>query len=245
LLGLRGQSSLSPVFGVSFTELLLVAVVALIIVGPARLPGMLNTLGKWSTKLRRMLFDVRAQSGIDDILREEGLLGGLRELRQLRQTVKSEIATLGRVVAQGPPGVSGGAINSSAQIAGGVAPVAGSLTAAAIGDSGSLVRPPEPEVDPYSSVPFDRSREYPTEGCDAAGALPDDLWDVRQSPAPSATPEPDPAASDAAPHLGSATAEVVTESDAASGEPAASPSASAGLDLTPPPALPGDPSPHR
>lgn len=229
-------------FGVSFTELLLVAVVALIIVGPARLPGMLNTLGKWSTKLRRMLFDVRAQSGIDDILREEGLLGGLRELRQLRQTVKSEIATLGRVVAQGPPGVSGGAVNSSAQTAGGAAPVAGAFTSA--GDSGSLVRPPEPEVDPYSSVPFDRSREYPTEGCDAAGALPDDLWDVPQSPAPSVTSEPDPAASDVAPHLGSATAEV-TESDAASGEPAASPSGSAGLDLTPPPALPGDPSPHR
>jgi sec-independent protein translocase protein TatB len=222
---------------------MLVAVVALIIVGPARLPGMLNTLGKWSTKLRRMLFDVRAQSGIDDILREEGLLGGLRELRQLRQTVKSEIATLGRVVAQGPQGAPGGAVNSSAQI-GGATPAAGALTAAgAIGDSGSLVRPPEPVVDPYSSVPFDRSREYPTEGCDAAGALPDDLWDVPQSPAPSATSIPDPAASDVAPHVGSETAEV-TENDAAS-EPAANPSGSVGLDLTPPPAPPGDPSPHR
>jgi len=72
---------------------MLVAVVALVIVGPARLPGMLNTVGKWSVKLRRMIFDMRAQSGIDEILREEGLIGGLQELRQLRQSVRTEIAS--------------------------------------------------------------------------------------------------------------------------------------------------------
>jgi sec-independent protein translocase protein TatB len=145
------------VFGVSFPELMLIGAVALIIVGPQRLPGMLGTLGKWSNKLRRMLFDVRQQSGIDDILRAEGISGGLKEIRDLRNAVRGNVAGLLTTGAVAPrPGVQ--------------PTLSQTRTAPPVVDTVSTI------TDPYADVPYDRTREYPDEGCDAYGAIPDDLW---------------------------------------------------------------------
>jgi sec-independent protein translocase protein TatB len=71
------------VLGVSFSEIVLIAVVALIVVGPRRLPEILGTLGKWLARLRHMTTEVRRQTGIDEILREEGISGGISELRSI------------------------------------------------------------------------------------------------------------------------------------------------------------------
>lgn len=70
-------------FGISFTEILLIAVVAIIVVGPKKLPQMLGTLGNWIGQLRRMGTEMRRQTGLDELLRDEGLDGGLSELRGL------------------------------------------------------------------------------------------------------------------------------------------------------------------
>lgn len=70
-------------FGISFTELVLILVVALVVLGPQRLPGMLRTVGMWIHKVRQMTTEVREQTGIDDLLRQEGFSGGLSELRSL------------------------------------------------------------------------------------------------------------------------------------------------------------------
>lgn len=69
------------VFGFSFSEVVLIAVVALVAVGPQRLPGMLRNFGTWMRKIRKMTTEVRQQTGIDEMLRAEGLHGGLNELR--------------------------------------------------------------------------------------------------------------------------------------------------------------------
>ena len=61
-------------FGVSFTELGLILLVILIVVGPHKLPSMMRTLGQWLGRFRRMTTEMRAQSGIDDVLRQEGPL---------------------------------------------------------------------------------------------------------------------------------------------------------------------------
>jgi sec-independent protein translocase protein TatB len=71
------------VFGVSFTELAVIVLVTLVVVGPHKLPGMLRTAGEWARKVRRLTTEVRAQTGIDDILRAEGIDGGLNELRSM------------------------------------------------------------------------------------------------------------------------------------------------------------------
>jgi sec-independent protein translocase protein TatB len=145
------------VFGISFTEMLVIAIVALVVVGPQKLPKMLRSAGEWIAKLRRITTEVRAQTGIDDILRAEGLTGGLNELRGIMR-----------------------------------------------GDFGrGHAYPPEPAAapapyNPYSEViEDDVTREYPPEGADAAGALPEDLLSedppsVPLDPATGAEDKPSP-----------------------------------------------------
>ena len=132
----------SRVFGFSFGELLLICMVALVAVGPKKLPGMLHTLGQWLRKIRNMTSEVRSQSGIDELLRAEGLHGGLNELRGLLRGVQHEVLEPPRPV-----------VNPTQ------APV------------------PAPIEDPYANLDIDVSREYPLEGADSYGALPDDLLD--------------------------------------------------------------------
>jgi sec-independent protein translocase protein TatB len=79
----RQATVMSQVFGISFTELVLILTVALVVLGPQRLPGMLRSIGTWIHKLRQMTTEVRAQTGIDDLLRQEGFSGGLSEVRSL------------------------------------------------------------------------------------------------------------------------------------------------------------------
>jgi len=50
----RPRGSVPLVFGISFTEIAVIATVALIVVGPQKLPDMLRTLGQWVRKLRRL-----------------------------------------------------------------------------------------------------------------------------------------------------------------------------------------------
>lgn len=55
-------------FEVGWLELLVIAVVLIVVVGPKDLPGMLRTFGRVTTQLRRMAGDFRKQ--FDDALRE-------------------------------------------------------------------------------------------------------------------------------------------------------------------------------
>src|SRR5512138_2962553 len=45
---------------------------------------MMRTAGQWVTRIRRMSTDLRAQSGIDQLMREEGIDHSIRELRSLQ-----------------------------------------------------------------------------------------------------------------------------------------------------------------
>ena len=41
-------------FGIDSSELLLIAIVALVVIGPKELPGLLRTWGKWMAQMRGM-----------------------------------------------------------------------------------------------------------------------------------------------------------------------------------------------
>lgn len=58
-------------FDIGSTELLLIAVVALLVIGPRDLPRVLNTVGKWIGKARAMTGHVRA--GLETMAREAEL----------------------------------------------------------------------------------------------------------------------------------------------------------------------------
>ena len=81
--------------GFSLGEIVLLILVGIIVVGPKNLPSMMRTAGQWVARLRRMSMDLRSQSGIDDLLRREGLDQHLSELRSLSRlnVVDSLIAT--------------------------------------------------------------------------------------------------------------------------------------------------------
>ncbi len=82
-------------FGFSFSELVVLVVVAIVVIGPKDLPKVLRKLGQYAGKARRMAADLRAQSGIDDVLRGEGLSESVQEIRKL---ARGELSDLNRSV---------------------------------------------------------------------------------------------------------------------------------------------------
>jgi sec-independent protein translocase protein TatB len=200
------------VLGFSFSEAILIGVVALVAVGPQRLPGMLKTFGLWMRKLRKLTTEVRAQTGIDDILRAEGIQGGITELRSLMR-----------------------------------------------GQAPAPVTPYRAYDDPYRAVDIDLSHEYPPEGPDAKGALPDDLTSEDEeeddapvitvtadhTPAEAPTPETTTPATpaDAAPPADAAAAPPAdaaapSPADAVTPSPADAPTLPESADATPAPGPP-------
>jgi len=58
-------------FGIDSPELLVIAVVALIVIGPKELPGMLRSWGKWMAKMRGMASEFRGH--VDEMVRQSEL----------------------------------------------------------------------------------------------------------------------------------------------------------------------------
>lgn len=58
-------------FDIGYTELLLIAVVALVVIGPKDLPRVMRTVGQWVAKGKAMTRHVRA--GFDTMMREAEL----------------------------------------------------------------------------------------------------------------------------------------------------------------------------
>ena len=76
-------------FDIGFSEIVVIAVVALIVIGPERLPKAARTMGHLFGRLQRYVNDVKA-----DINREMEL----EELRSLREQVKSAATDLQQTV---------------------------------------------------------------------------------------------------------------------------------------------------
>jgi sec-independent protein translocase protein TatB len=66
-------------FGIGFGEMLIIAVVLLIAVGPKQLPSLMKTVGKGMRDVRRAADDLRRSTGIDELMRDEELRNPLRE----------------------------------------------------------------------------------------------------------------------------------------------------------------------
>jgi len=58
-------------FNIGFGEMAIICIVLIIAVGPERLPSMMKTLGKTLRTLRQASRDIRASTGIDELLRED------------------------------------------------------------------------------------------------------------------------------------------------------------------------------
>ena len=84
-------------FDIGFPELLVVSIVALLVIGPDKLPETLRALFLWVGRLRRSLTNIRAdienEIGADDIrqqLHNESIMKELKETRQQLQRVVNQ-----------------------------------------------------------------------------------------------------------------------------------------------------------
>jgi sec-independent protein translocase protein TatB len=145
------HAKLRAVFGLSFGELCVLLIVAVVVLGPKELPKYLRKAGQLAGQLRRMAFEMREKSGIDQVLRTEGID---RDIAEIRRLARGEI---GGVV---------GAVRTTAEAAR-VRP-AGAEPATA-----PPAMPISRATSEASPVVVDRAREYPPEGPDAYGAMPD------------------------------------------------------------------------
>lgn len=77
-------------FGLSMSELMVIAVIALIVVGPKDLPKMLRTIARYVTKLRGMAGEF--QRHLDAAIRETGIDDVKKDMKNLTNfTVTSDI----------------------------------------------------------------------------------------------------------------------------------------------------------
>lgn len=85
-------------FDIAFPEFLLAALVALVVLGPQRLPAALRTLGLWVGRLRRSYYNVKTEVereiGMDEVRRQlhnEQIMADVKR-------VEREVRAMGREV---------------------------------------------------------------------------------------------------------------------------------------------------
>jgi sec-independent protein translocase protein TatB len=91
-------------FGIDSPELLVIAIVALVVIGPKELPGMLRSWGKWMAQMRGMASEFRGhvdemvrQSELDDVKKQlEGTSGldlqSLDPTKQIKSAIQEGMA---------------------------------------------------------------------------------------------------------------------------------------------------------
>lgn len=78
-------------FDIGWSELMLIGIVALIVIGPKELPTVLRTVGRTVTKLRRMAGEFQGQ--FQEALREADLADMRKEISDVTESARSTLAT--------------------------------------------------------------------------------------------------------------------------------------------------------
>jgi sec-independent protein translocase protein TatB len=74
-------------FDISWTEFLLIGVVALIFIGPKELPAVLRTLGQWTRRIRSMAADFQSQ--FHEAMREAEMADLKKQVDDIAHDIKS------------------------------------------------------------------------------------------------------------------------------------------------------------
>ena len=81
-------------FDMGFTELMLIGIVALVVIGPERLPGVARTAGKYFGRLKRFMTTIKAD--VEQELRADELRAILADQQQELNTLKDSISGAGK-----------------------------------------------------------------------------------------------------------------------------------------------------
>ena len=141
-------------FDIAFSEIVVIAVVALIVIGPERLPKVARTLGHMFGRLQRYVNDVKA-----DITREMEL----DELRKLKGEVQSAASEFEASMHQAAQQVDSGvrSVETELNQAGAAAPPASAMPEGAVSTAAptaeGAARPPAEDAPRQTALPgFDR-----------------------------------------------------------------------------------------
>ncbi|WP_257279866.1 Sec-independent protein translocase protein TatB [Endozoicomonas sp. ONNA1] len=91
-------------FDIGFTELLLIAVIALVVLGPERLPGAIRTTAYWISKIKRSFQSAKDElereldvDGIKRQIHNEQVMKELEKTRsQMTESIKEPLETLNK-----------------------------------------------------------------------------------------------------------------------------------------------------
>jgi len=89
------------VFDIAFSELVVIGLIALVVLGPKRLPEMARAAGRWTSRIRRFVEDVKRDMG-SELRREE-----LAELRQVHQQLTETKQILENTASDAFTGIAG------------------------------------------------------------------------------------------------------------------------------------------
>ena len=88
-------------FDIGFMEMLLVGLVALVVLGPERLPGAVRTAGLWIGRLKRSFSNIKAEVGreigADEIRRQlhnERILDLEKEMQAMKQNLTAPVTSI-------------------------------------------------------------------------------------------------------------------------------------------------------
>ncbi|MFK7912836.1 MAG: Sec-independent protein translocase protein TatB [Pseudomonadales bacterium] len=94
-------------FDIGFPELMIVAVVMLLVLGPERLPETLRMLGLWLGRLRRSFnavkTEIEREVGMDEIKRQLHNEAIMDEMKRLETQVKTSVEPAAATDVQGAP----------------------------------------------------------------------------------------------------------------------------------------------
>ncbi len=147
-------------FDISWTEFLLIGVVALIVIGPKELPAVLRTLGQWTRKVRGMAADFQNQ--FQEAMREAEMADLKKQVDDIAHDIKSydplkdvraDVEAAGKDI-QASLDIKPALMTATAEPAQSGAPVAQDAIAAATGpvvpdavaNSAPELPPPQPSV---------------------------------------------------------------------------------------------------
>jgi sec-independent protein translocase protein TatB len=153
------------VFDIAFSEIVVIGVVALVVIGPERLPKVARTLGHMFGRLQRYVNEVKA-----DISREMEL----DELRKLKSEVQSAARDIETSMSDAARGFESGARAIESQLnEGASSPVAAAGSdAAKVLNEGGIPADPHAVAPDAASVPVPEATPVPTPVTGVAGDAP-------------------------------------------------------------------------
>jgi sec-independent protein translocase protein TatB len=124
-------------FEVGFTEIVLIFGIALLVLGPAKLPKLAADIGRWAGRARAMARQLRTQ------LEQETQFDPLKDIRSAMDATSNSIYSPPPAPASAPAPADDSARAAPAQAADSIAPPAGAPT----------VTPPPPPADATAATP--------------------------------------------------------------------------------------------